>query len=70
MLVCYRHSGRKYGPVVGAGMQQIAEWLGPSEYVERFVENKIDVSVLPLLTDEDLVGIGIPLGCIQRLRLD
>ena len=38
-------------------MQQIAEWLdelGLSEHAERFVANKIDVAVLPLLTDEDL----------------
>ena len=38
-------------------MQQIAEWLdnlGMSEYAERFAENKIDVSVLPRLTDQDL----------------
>ena len=43
-------------------MQQIAEWLdhlGLSEYAERFAENKIDVSVLPHLTDQDLKDIGV-----------
>ena len=38
-------------------MQQIADWLkklGMSEYTERFVENRIDLSVLPDLTDQDL----------------
>src|SRR5215469_2110092 len=37
-------------------MQQIADWLkelGMSEYTDRFVENRIDISVLPDLTDED-----------------
>jgi hypothetical protein len=31
-------------------MQQIADWLkklGMSEYTDRFVENRIDLSVLP-----------------------
>src|SRR5262249_52267549 len=42
VLIDYPHSGREHGPV-GAGMQQIADWLrelGLSEYSERFVENK------------------------------
>jgi hypothetical protein len=36
-------------------MQQIADWLeklGMSEYAERFAENRIDLSVLPELTDQ------------------
>jgi class 3 adenylate cyclase/tetratricopeptide (TPR) repeat protein len=51
-------------------MQQIAEWLdelGLSEHAERFVANKIDVAVLPLLTDEDLKEIGIPLGHRRKI---
>jgi SAM (Sterile alpha motif) domain-containing protein len=32
-----------------------------SEYAKRFVGNKIDVSVLPHLTDQDLKDIGVPL---------
>ena len=51
-------------------MQQIAQWLdelGLSEHTERFVENKIDVAVLPLLTDEDLKEIGIPLGHRRKI---
>ena len=38
-------------------MQEIADWLeklGMSEYAERFAENRIDFSVLPDLTDQDL----------------
>jgi len=46
-------------------MQQIADWLkklGMSEYAQRFVENRIDLSVLPDLTDRDLENPGVLLG--------
>jgi predicted ATPase/class 3 adenylate cyclase len=51
-------------------MQQIADWLeklGMSEYAQRFAENKIDVSVLRHLTDQDLKDIGVPLGHRRKL---
>ena len=51
-------------------MQQIADWLeklGLSEYADRFADNKIDVSVLPHLTDEDLKEIGVPLGHRRKM---
>ena len=51
-------------------MQQIAEWLeklGMPEYSERFSENKIDVSVLPHLTDQDLKDIGVALGHRRKI---
>jgi hypothetical protein len=51
-------------------MQQIAEWLeklGMSEYAQRFAENRIDLSVLPELTDQHLKDLGIPLG--DRLKM-
>ena len=51
-------------------MQQIADWLeklGMSEYAERFAENKIDVSVLRHLTDQDLKDIGVPLGHRRKM---
>ena len=35
-------------------MQQIADWLkslGMSEYAERFAEERIEIDVLPELTD-------------------
>ena len=51
-------------------MQQIADWLeklGMSEYADRFVDNKIDVSVLPHLTDQDLKDISIPLGHRRKI---
>ena len=51
-------------------MQQIADWLEKldlSEYADRFVDNKIDVSVLPHLTDQDLKDISIPLGHRRKI---
>jgi hypothetical protein len=51
------------GPKLGddrtlvTAMQQIADWfkkLGMSEYAPRFVENRIDLGILPDLTDQDL----------------
>jgi hypothetical protein len=46
-------------------MQDLAQWLkelGMSEYAQCFAENKIDVSVLRYLTDQDLKDMGVPLG--------
>ncbi|HWX25933.1 MAG TPA: adenylate/guanylate cyclase domain-containing protein, partial [Steroidobacteraceae bacterium] len=51
-------------------MQQIADWLEKldmSEYAERFAENKIDVSVLRHLTDQDLKDIGVALGHRRKI---
>jgi class 3 adenylate cyclase/tetratricopeptide (TPR) repeat protein len=51
-------------------MQQIADWLkklGMSEYAERFAENRIDLSVLPDLTDQHLEKLGVALG--DRLKI-
>jgi SAM domain (Sterile alpha motif) len=51
-------------------MQQIADWLeklGMSEYSDRFVENRIDLSVLPDLTDQNLKDLGVLLGDRRKL---
>jgi class 3 adenylate cyclase/predicted ATPase len=51
-------------------VQQIADWLeklGMSEYAQCFAENRIDVSVLRYLTDQDLKDIGIPLGHRRKI---
>jgi class 3 adenylate cyclase len=51
-------------------MQQIADWLeklGMSEYAQRFAENRIDLSVLPELTDQHLKDLGVALG--DRLKI-
>lgn len=51
-------------------MSQVAQWLetlGMAEYAERFVENRIDFSVLRELTDQDLKDLGIVLGDRRKL---
>ena len=55
---------------VGAPMQQIADWLeelGMSEYAQHFAENRIDFSVLPDLTDQDLEKLGVVLGDRRKM---
>jgi hypothetical protein len=60
---------------LGAGMQQLADWLeglGLGQYAQLFAENGIDLSVLPDLTDQDFEKLGIvpPLRyCDARPRL-
>jgi class 3 adenylate cyclase/tetratricopeptide (TPR) repeat protein len=51
-------------------VQQIADWLrelGLGQYAECFVDNGIDVSVLPDLTDQDLEKLGVLLGHRRRM---
>ena len=51
-------------------MQRIEDWLkqlGMSEYAERFADNKIDLSVLQYLTDQDLKDIDVPLGHRRKM---
>src|ERR1700720_43526 len=51
-------------------MQQIADWLeklGMSEYADRFAEHRIDFSVLPDLTDQDLEKLGVVLGDRRKM---
>jgi class 3 adenylate cyclase/tetratricopeptide (TPR) repeat protein len=51
-------------------MRAIAEWLasiGLSEYVERFVKNAIDPSVLCDLTEQDLKDLGVLLGHRRKM---
>jgi class 3 adenylate cyclase/predicted ATPase len=53
-----------------AAMQEIADWLkklGMAEYAQRFVENRIDLSVLPELTDQDLEKMGVLLGDRRKM---
>ena len=43
-------------------MEQIANWLkklGMSEYAERFTEDRIDLTVLQDLTDQDAKDLGV-----------
>jgi class 3 adenylate cyclase len=51
-------------------MQRIADWLkklGMSEYTDRFVESRIDLSVLEDLTDQDLKDLGVVLGDRRKI---
>jgi class 3 adenylate cyclase len=51
-------------------VQEIGDWLeklGMPEYGECFAENKLDLSVLPHLTDQDLKDIGVPLGHRRKM---
>ena len=51
-------------------MEQIRDWLeklGLGQYAKLFVDNDIDVSVLPHLTDEDLKNLGISLGHRRKI---
>ena len=51
-------------------MQDLAHWLeelGMPEYTQSFVENGIDFTVLPDLTDQDLKDIGVLLGHRRKL---
>ena len=51
-------------------MDETAEWLqklGLRQYATRFAENRIDLSVLPNLTEQDLAGLGVLLG--HRLKI-
>jgi predicted ATPase/class 3 adenylate cyclase len=51
-------------------VQTIAEWLaslGLAEYAQRFAEHHVDGSVLPDLTDQDLIELGLSLGHRRKL---
>ena len=51
-------------------MQEIADWLetlGMSEYAQCFAENRIDLAVLPELSDQDLKDLGVVLGDRRKI---
>jgi class 3 adenylate cyclase/predicted ATPase len=41
--------------------------IGLGQYADIFAQNRLDLDVLPDLTEEDLAGIGVPLGDRKRL---
>jgi class 3 adenylate cyclase len=50
--------------------KEVSDWLeklGMSEYAQRFAENRIDLSVLPELTDQDLEKLGVVLGDRRKI---
>jgi class 3 adenylate cyclase/tetratricopeptide (TPR) repeat protein len=55
---------------MGKVVSTIGEWLGTlglPEYAERFAENRIDLSVLAELTDQDLEKLGVLLGDRRKM---
>ena len=49
--------------------QQISDWLaerGLAEFTDLFVKQKIDLDILPRLTDQDLKDLGLTLGDRRR----
>ena len=47
----------------------VGEWLrnlGLGKYEPEFIENAIDLDVLPELTEDDLEKLGMPLGDRKR----
>ena len=48
---------------VGAWLEE----LGLGQYQALFADQAIDSDVLPDLTDDDLVRLGVPLGHRERL---
>jgi len=52
-------------------MQRIADWLEKldlGQYAQRFAENEFDVSVLRLLTDDDLKELGVSWASSENIR--
>jgi class 3 adenylate cyclase len=49
------------------GISDWLEKLGMAEYAKAFAENRIDVTVLPELTDVDLEKIGVALGDRRKI---
>ncbi len=52
-------------------MSDIARWLeglGLGQYAEVFAENRIDLDILPSLSDDDLRELGLKLGDRRRVQ--
>jgi class 3 adenylate cyclase/predicted ATPase len=51
--------------------EDIKDWLesfGLRKYAQVFVENEIDFLALPLLTEDDLKELGLPIGARRKLQ--
>ena len=44
------------------GLRRWLESVGLSEYADLFVSHRIDLDVVPDLTEQDLAKLGVPLG--------
>ena len=52
-------------------MSDLERWLqdlGLGKYAKTFADNEIGLADIPLLTDEDLKALGLPLGPRRRLQ--
>lgn len=60
------------GDIAGVYMaDDFVKWLdgrGLGKYRELFTDNEIDLGTLPLLTEEDLKELGLPLGARRKLQ--
>src|SRR5689334_1040621 len=51
-------------------MSSVRDWLaslGLSEYADRFEDNRIDLGILPDLTEQDLESLNVILGDRRRI---
>ena len=55
------------GRVCDAADRGLARKLGLSEYAQCFVDNAVDLSVIPDLTEQDLKDLGVLLGHRRRM---
>ncbi|TPQ40538.1 adenylate/guanylate cyclase domain-containing protein [Bradyrhizobium guangdongense] len=56
------------GTMTESGLKDWLEGLGLGQYAELFVQHRVDLDVIPDLTDADLVELGLPLGDRKRLQ--
>ena len=52
-------------------MSNITDWLneiGLGKYAQAFIDNEIDLGILPSLSDRDLESLGLPLGPRPKLQ--
>lgn len=57
-------------PDIGAegGLKRWLEAIGLGHYSDLFAQHRLDLDVMPDLTESDLVGLGLPLGDRKRLQ--
>lgn len=50
-----------------AAIHEFLAAAGVGEYVNKFVEQRVDLDALFMLNDQDLVSLGLPLGPRRKL---
>ena len=51
-----------------SGLKNWLEGIGLGQYGELFAQHRIDLDVVPDLTEADLAELGLPLGDRRRLQ--